>query len=201
MRKASPAPVGAAGKLLLVDDSTTNRMLAVTILGHMGYEADAVPNGQKAIEAVRDGDYAAVLMDIWMPEMDGFEATAAIRDLPEPRCYTPVIAMTAHAGPDERQRCLAAGMDEHVGKPIDRAVLAAELRDHAGPPAGGRIPAENERKSFESSSVPAPVLVTPPLLTSPLTLTSTAADPFSTLNVRTPPSRSTVPRVFTNSRS
>lgn len=134
-RKARPAPTEAAGRLLIVDDSSTNRMLAMTILRKMGYEADAVPDGHEAVEAVRDGDYAAVLMDIWMPGMDGFEATAAIRNLPEPRRDIPVIAMTAHTGAEERRRCLAAGMDAHVEKPIDRAALAAMLRRLAGSPA------------------------------------------------------------------
>jgi CheY-like chemotaxis protein/HPt (histidine-containing phosphotransfer) domain-containing protein/PAS domain-containing protein len=147
------APAGPAGRLLLVDDSSTNRMLATTILNKMGYEADAVPDGHKAVEAVRDGDYAAVLMDIWMPEMDGFEATAAIRDLPEPRGDIPVIAMTAHTGAEERRRCLAAGMDDHVGKPIDRAMLATVLRRLAGPPAGGAKPAGNGTEPAESADI------------------------------------------------
>jgi len=150
-RKARPAPVGPAGKLLLVDDSSTNRMLAVTILRNMGYEAVAVPDGREALEAVRDGNFAAVLMDIWMPEMDGFEATAAIRELPEPRGGIPVIAMTAHTGVEERRRCLAAGMDDHLGKPIDRAVLAIVLRRLVGPPAGQATPAENRNEQAESS--------------------------------------------------
>jgi CheY-like chemotaxis protein/HPt (histidine-containing phosphotransfer) domain-containing protein/PAS domain-containing protein len=153
IRRARPAPAGPAGRLLLVDDSSTNRMLATTILNKMGYEADAVPDGHKAVEAVRDGDYAAVLMDIWMPEMDGFEATAAIRDLPEPRGDIPVIAMTAHTGAEERRRCLAAGMDDHVGKPIDRAMLAAVLRRLAGPPEGQDAPAETGQEAAESSDI------------------------------------------------
>jgi CheY-like chemotaxis protein len=150
-RRARPARVGSTGKLLLVDDSSTNRRLGVSILRNIGYEADAVPDGQQAVEAVRDGDYTAVLMDIWMPEMDGFEATAAIRNLPEPGRNIPVIAMTAHDGPEERQRCLAAGMDEHVGKPIDRDLLATILRQLAGPAASRKIPLETEGAPSERS--------------------------------------------------
>ena len=142
-RRARPAPVKPTGPLLIVDDSSTNRILATTILNKMGYEADAVPDGRTAIEAVRDGDYAAVLMDIWMPEMDGFETTAAIRNLPEPKGNIPVIAMTAHTGAEERQRCLAAEMDDHVEKPIDRAMLATILRRLAGPPPDLASPAKN----------------------------------------------------------
>ena len=121
--------------LLLVDDSATNRRLATAILKKMGYEVTAVESGLQAVEEASRGGYAAVLMDIWMPDMDGFEATAAIRDLPAPQCEVPVIAMTAHTGPEERRKCLDAGMDEHVGKPIDRVVLARILGKLAGPPA------------------------------------------------------------------
>ena len=141
-QQARPAPAQPAAPLLLVDDSATNRMLATTILNRMGYEVDAVADGHGALEAVRDGDYSAVLMDIWMPEMDGFEATAAIRSLPGPKAHIPVIAMTAHTGVEERRRCLAAGMDEHVGKPIDRAALAAILHQLAGPPENPAVTAE-----------------------------------------------------------
>ena len=146
-QKAHPAPVEPTGPLLLVDDSTTNRMLATAILNRMGYEVDAVPGGRAAIEAVRDGDYAAVLMDLQMPEMDGVEATAAIRDLPNSKGNIPVIAMTAHVSAEERQRCVAAGMDEHLGKPIDRAMLATILGRLVGPPSGQAVPAETGKES------------------------------------------------------
>ncbi|MCK4868547.1 MAG: response regulator, partial [Alphaproteobacteria bacterium] len=115
--------------------------------------------------AVRDGDYAAVLMDIWMPGMDGFEATAAIRDLPEPRRDIPVIAMTAHTGAEERRRCLAAEMDDHVEKPIDRAALAAVLRRLAGLPANLNTPAASGAESVENTdSQPATSLVSDDVL-------------------------------------
>jgi CheY-like chemotaxis protein/HPt (histidine-containing phosphotransfer) domain-containing protein/PAS domain-containing protein len=152
-RRVRPAPFEPIGPLLIVDDSSTNRILATTILDKMGYEADAVPDGREAIEAVRDGGYAAVLMDIWMPEMDGFEATAAIRNLPEPKGSIPVIAMTAHTGAEERQRCLAAGMNDHVEKPIDRALLATILRRLAGPPPNLTSPAKNGDEPAEGPDV------------------------------------------------
>jgi len=146
-------PAQPAAPLLLVDDSATNRMLATTILNRMGYEVDAVADGRGALEAVRDGDYSAVLMDIWMPEMDGFEATAAIRALPGPKAHIPVIAMTAHTGVEERRRCLAAGMDEHVGKPIDRAALATILHQLAGPPTNPAVTAKNRDEPAVSPEV------------------------------------------------
>ena len=134
-----PAPDGPTGPLLLVDDSFENRKLATSILNRMGYAVDDVDDGPKAVEAVRTGSYSAVLMDIWMPEMDGFEVTAAIRELPSPKGDLPIIAMTAHTGEEEHRRCLEAGMDEHIGKPIDRGMLAAVLHRLAGPPAGAVV--------------------------------------------------------------
>lgn len=135
-----PAPHRPAGPLLLVDDSSTNRQLAKSILNRMGYVVDDVDDGPKAIEAVQIKDYSAILMDIWMPGMDGFAATAAIRALPSPRGELPIIAMTAHVGEEDRRRCLDGGMDEHIGKPIDRAMLETVLRRLAGPPPGIEAP-------------------------------------------------------------
>ncbi len=132
----TPEEASTPGRLLLVDDSVTNRRLVETILKRMGYEVASVEGGREAIEAVRTGEYAAVLMDIWMPEMDGFEATAQIRALKPPLCEIPVIAMTAHVGDEERRKCLEAGMNEHVAKPIDRAHLASVLREFIGPATG-----------------------------------------------------------------
>ena len=146
-RDIEPVRDEMAGRLLLVDDSATNRRLATTILNRMGYAVDDVDNGLKAVEAVRTGNYSAVLMDIWMPGMDGFAATAAIRELPSPIGELPVIAMTAHTGEEERRRCLDSGMDEHVGKPIDRAMLAAVLRRLAGPPPHAAHDGENHGDS------------------------------------------------------
>lgn len=141
---------GSAGRLLLVDDSPINRRLALSVLRRMGYAADAVASAAQAIEAVRGGDYAAVLMDIWMPGMDGLDATAAIRELPPPKGTLPVIAMTAHSDESDRRRCLEAGMDAHIGKPIDRATLAALLRRLVGPPSDGSASTQGEIESYLS---------------------------------------------------
>ncbi len=121
-------------RILLVDDSQTNRLLGVTILKKMGYECDAVENGQQAVDAVREGTYGLVLMDIRMPGMDGFEATAKIRSLAEPGRSVPIVAMTAHVNPEDRQLCLESGMDDHVSKPVDRRVLSSVLHRLVGPP-------------------------------------------------------------------
>lgn len=123
---------GDVRRVLVAEDGLTNRTLAESILKRMGYRVDVVENGHEAVAAVGGNRYAAVLMDIWMPEMDGLEATAAIRALPGPERDVPIIAMTAHAGREDRQRCLEAGMNEHIGKPIDRRRLAEVLEHFAG---------------------------------------------------------------------
>lgn len=139
-------PDSGRPRLLVVEDSETNRMLAAAILRRMGYEADLVENGRRAVEAVQETDYGAILMDVWMPEMGGLEATAKIRALPAPKNEVPIVAMTGHVNAKDRIRCLDAGMDEHLAKPIDRRRLAAILRDLIGeggePPPGAPAPDE-----------------------------------------------------------
>lgn len=135
MKRPVDSAAGSRGqRVLLVDDSQTNRLLGVSILKKMGYQCDAVENGQEAVEAVREGSYGLVLMDIRMPAMDGFEATSQIRGLPGPVAAIPVVAMTAHVEPEDRQLCLASGMDDHVSKPVDRQVLSSVLHRLIGPP-------------------------------------------------------------------
>lgn len=146
-------------RLLVVDDSDINRAIAVTILGRLGYPAVGVDGGTKAIEAVRSEEFAAILMDIWMPGMDGFDVTGAIRKLPAPNGEVPVIAMTAHAGAEERQRCLDFGMAEHVAKPINRAQLAAVLQRIVGPASdagvavGGAVGGDTRGTAFVSDQI------------------------------------------------
>ena len=117
--------------LLLVEDNEANQMVAVEILRQAGFRVDVAENGRKAVKAVTEKAYAAVLMDLQMPEMDGFEATRVIRgreaeqDQTHPRL--PIIAMTANALKGDRERCLAAGMDDYVSKPIDRTELFRTL--------------------------------------------------------------------------
>jgi CheY-like chemotaxis protein len=96
----------------------------------MGHVVHLVANGELAVEAVRRGDYDLVLMDLQMPGMDGMEATQAIRALDGPRSTLPIIAMTANAFEEDRQACLAAGMDDYVAKPIDLEQLARAIAAH-----------------------------------------------------------------------
>ncbi|HYG91717.1 MAG TPA: response regulator [Azospirillum sp.] len=112
-----------ARRLLLVEDSPTNQMVATAFLKTAGYQVDVAANGLKAVEAVRTVPYDLVLMDIAMPEMNGLAATLMIRALPPPAGAVPIIAMTADTMEGDRERCLAAGMNDHVGKPVGRARL------------------------------------------------------------------------------
>ncbi len=113
-------------RVLLVDDSPLNREVAVEFLRETGLDIDQAVNGREAVEKVRSGDYRLVLMDIQMPEMDGITATQTIR-ADERFRDLPIIAMTAHAMAGDRERSLAAGMNDHLTKPIDPDALVAAL--------------------------------------------------------------------------
>ena len=100
-----------------------NQLLAVTVLRRYGHRVDTVANGVEAVEAAVRFPYDLILMDVHMPEMDGIEATARIRRIAGERGRVPIIAVTANAMEGDRQRFLAAGMDEYLAKPIDMAKL------------------------------------------------------------------------------
>lgn len=115
-------------KVLLVEDNDINREIATELLADAGLLTDIAENGRIACDkvAAHGGEYAAILMDVQMPEMDGVEATGVIR-LTWTAEQLPIIAMTAHAYEEERQRCFAAGMNDHVAKPVDPATLVRTL--------------------------------------------------------------------------
>ncbi len=131
---AAPAP-GPSNqrplRILVAEDSPVNQKLALAMLRKMGHQVTLAATGKAAVETWKREAFDLVLMDIQMPEMDGLEATRNIRALEQPgRARTPIIAMTAHAMGGDRERCLAAGMDDHVTKPIHRADLASAIYRH-----------------------------------------------------------------------
>jgi PAS domain S-box-containing protein len=135
-----PAVAGERGLVLVVEDNEVNQMVAEGILVSLGYRVDIVADGRRAVEAVSATAYTAVLMDCHMPEMDGFEATAEIRRGEGAGRRTPIIAMTAAVLVEDRERCLAAGMDDYVAKPVDPTAVDEAITRWAVTgehPAGG----------------------------------------------------------------
>src|SRR5690606_30500981 len=114
--------------VLVVEDNVVNQKVAMRMLTSLGYDVDIAVNGKEGIDAVVAGNYHVVLMDCEMPEMNGYDATRALRQLTSDKRDIPVIAMTAHALPGERNRCFEAGMDDYVSKPVRREALADALQ-------------------------------------------------------------------------
>jgi two-component system, sensor histidine kinase and response regulator len=143
-----PAPAAAAvtttrmatcklKRVLLVDDNVVNQKVGLKMLERLGYHADVASNGREALLATDTVRYDLVLMDCQMPEMDGYEATAAIREREVPTgAHTTIIALTAEAMRGDKERCLAAGMDDYLSKPVRFEALEAVIgRLFALPPA------------------------------------------------------------------
>ncbi len=120
-------------RVLLVEDNELNREISAEILKAAGFQVDDAEDGRVAVRKIADGDvgtYDLVLMDIQMPNMNGYEATRAIRNLPNPqKASIPIIATTANAFNSDRDEALAAGMDGHIAKPIDVALLIEKMCD------------------------------------------------------------------------
>jgi two-component system sensor histidine kinase/response regulator len=135
-------------RVLLAEDNAINQQIAVELLKGVGVAVDVTNNGREAVEKLLDGGnrYDLVLMDLQMPEMDGYQATARIRA--DPRLADlPIVAMTAHAMAEERERCLAAGMRAHIPKPIDPELLYRTLKQFHRP---GQATIPNERENHPS---------------------------------------------------
>src|SRR5438876_485337 len=122
----------ASLRVLLAEDNPVNQQVAVAMLVKRGHEVHVASNGREALHAVEERDYDVVLMDIQMPEMDGFEATHAIRALPKGKDL-PIIGLTAHALSGERERCLSHGMTDYLAKPFKAHELFALVEDTAEP--------------------------------------------------------------------
>jgi CheY-like chemotaxis protein len=147
--KSSPAPADhslldhrvaaeAGLRVLVVEDTRANQEIVKRALSRRGHFVEVAANGQQAVDLVSHEHYNVVLMDLQMPVMDGFQATAAIRALPGVS-YIPIIALTAHATSDDSDRCRAAGMDDFLPKPLDIFKLIEVVEDFG---ASNRIPAD-----------------------------------------------------------
>lgn len=125
---AGDEAAGARRKILVAEDNAVNQRVAVMQLQHLGYEASTVEDGKKAVDLALNGEFAAVLMDCQMPEMDGFEATSKIR-LAEALTgqHIPIIGLTAQAMSGDREKCIASGMDDYLSKPVTLEKLRSTL--------------------------------------------------------------------------
>lgn len=130
-RTKAAAP--GAAKILIVDDHPINLEIGAALLGLIGCEVDVADNGKEAVERAASGEYDVILMDIHMPQMDGLQATRAIKALPGRPGRTPIIAMSADALPRQVERCYAAGMVDHIAKPVQREALYAKIERWLSP--------------------------------------------------------------------
>jgi signal transduction histidine kinase/DNA-binding response OmpR family regulator len=131
-RLQSAALADKQARILLADDNIVNQKVAVRLLEKLSYRVDVVGTGRAALDAWQRGDYDLILMDCQMPDLDGYEATRAIRKVENGGKRTPIIALTAHAMKGADEECRAAGMDGYLSKPIDRALLKTTLAGFLG---------------------------------------------------------------------
>ncbi len=139
--RSGSRPIAASDrKVLVVDDKQVNQRLVSIILETIGFQVDLAENGRQALEAVGEGTFDLVLMDVQMPEMDGYAATRQIRSLDGALSEIPIIAMTANAMEGDRERCLQAGMNDYISKPIDRETLVERVLFWLGDAFAGESP-------------------------------------------------------------
>ena len=144
-----PAIVGWRGTLLIVEDHAINQQVAQGIAAKLGYRSDVAGDGIEALAALERRSYDAVLMDCHMPEMDGFEATVAIRRREaEGQRHVPIIAMTAGALAEDREKCIVCGMDDYLAKPVKAHQMEAVLKRWA---RGGDEPLQDQGDTPRSS--------------------------------------------------
>ncbi|MFP5240466.1 MAG: response regulator, partial [Acidobacteriota bacterium] len=138
---AALAATRGAGRVLLAEDDPINTVLTMDMLESLGYRATIVENGTQAIKALSQEDFDCLLLDLQMPEMDGIAATKAIRGAPDlgRKAEIPIIALAGHALPGDRERVLAAGMNDYLAKPVDFDHLETVLARVMGNPDRRRL--------------------------------------------------------------
>jgi two-component system, sensor histidine kinase and response regulator len=127
-RRAEPDANGPRARVLVVEDNSVNQLVAMGQLLSLGHDCIIVSGGSDAIERVTQRAFDLILMDVQMPDMDGYEATRRIRQLPAPGGTTPIIGITAHALAGQREKCLASGMNDYLAKPVSVEQLGAVIR-------------------------------------------------------------------------
>jgi len=141
-------------RILVAEDNLTNSKVSLGLLSKLGFTADIVSNGLQALDALSQYRYDLVFMDVQMPEMDGLEAVRRIRNptFSTQNPAVPVIAMTAHAMPEDRENCLRAGMDDYVSKPVKPSILAEKIKmwlgRYSSRPMRDDVPMVFDRKNF-----------------------------------------------------
>jgi signal transduction histidine kinase/CheY-like chemotaxis protein len=149
-------------RLLLAEDDPVNQAVALGLLRDAGFSVDLAEDGAQALSMATNGSYALILMDMQMPSMDGVEATRRIRALPQ--CETlPIIAVTANAFGDDRERCFAAGMNDFIAKPINPEIVFATLLKWLPPPAAPALPPTMPPPG-EATTLPTPTVADTALL-------------------------------------
>jgi CheY-like chemotaxis protein len=156
---SAPADPAVPAQILVVDDNPVNIEVAVRMAETMGYRADAAPGGQEALDLLARRSYELVLMDLQMPEVDGYRATAEIRRREGSEQRTPIVAVTAHAMPEDRERALARGFDDYLAKPIDYDVMLTCLHRWIEPPRAATPAAP----AVTSVAPPPDISASPPL--------------------------------------
>ena len=161
---AAPAQRGVGGHVLLVEDNAVNRQVAQRLLSLVGVSFDVAEHGKQALERLEIGEYDAILLDCQMPIMDGYATARTVRRLEaegKRPARIPIVAMTANAMAGDREKCLAAGMDDYMSKPLNRALLEQMLQKWL--PAGARSRAQAAAAPAKPAAAPAPVAVAQPI--------------------------------------
>jgi CheY-like chemotaxis protein len=127
---ASPVEkISEPTSIMVADDDPINMLLITEVLRRMGFEVIQVSNGKEALERLPHCEPSIIFMDVNMPEMDGYTTTRHIRQMPEPWCNLPIIALTADAMKGDREKCLEAGMNKYISKPFRLEEIDGVLRD------------------------------------------------------------------------